>query len=1311
MPAERALSRAIAATSPALIRLFRFGVIAVLAVFVLFCALLLAVRFVVFPRAEAYRDTVTAALSRQLGQPVEIDGLTTGWDGWNPKLVVHGFRVRDHALAAAVPLLELPEIEMIVAWTSLPLFDLRLKQLSIERPRIALRRDTAGKLHIAGMEIDPEHPPEDAGITDWVLRQPQIVIHDAQITWNDEKRVAPPLVLDRVQLLLESGFGRHRFGLRGTPPGTLAGPIDVRGDLRGVSSKDWHSAAGRLYVRLDYADVAAWHQWLPLPVPIASGKGALRVWFEFAGDEPKEIIADLELAGVKAKLGADLKELELDYLSGRAGWRVTSSERTVYARQLGFVTTAGQRLLPTDFSLTMRDADGGNAATGLLEFERLQLAPLRDFAVHLPLPERVRIDLDRYAPRGTLTHGRLSWEGPVDQPAAFNASADFTDLGIVAQESLPGTAQLTGHLDATQAGGKVKLASHNAVLELPRIFADPIALASVSGDVIWERKDGRTTVKFERMEFANADASGQATGQYRTTTQGPGEIDLNAQLMRVDVAHLYRYIPTTVGDSVRQWLRSSLTKGRTDEVRLKLTGNLAAFPFADGKSGQFSVLAKGRDLSLDYARNWPAISAADAEVRIDGTRLTVDLARGRIADVPLDKAKAEIADMRFPHPLLRIDGDVSGPTTDFLRFVNTSPVAGWIDHFADGIKASGNGRLNLKLELPLGDPSANKVAGDYLFIDNQVNMPGVPALTKVNGKLVFSGHDMRTQDLAADVFGGPARFTVTSADGRVRVNGNGASNVAAMRREYDVPYGDVLSGTLDWTIVTDATPQGSTWTLASSMKGTAVDLPVPVGKAAADAVALKVERHFVAAQPNEDTLTVDYGSIGRLLMHRKLAADGAAADRALLLIGPTAARSADARADRPGLWMRGELASMNADDWLTVRRRAKSGSGDIGGLTLAGADVDVGVLDAFGREFRDMKLVARRAQDDWRLDLKATELAGTATWVVPNTKAPNGRIVARLSRLTPPGPGAPGTWKAGPSSAEAKTEAGGSNPWPEINVESDSYLLRGRDIGRLQLIAHPRGTDWQIDKLALSNEAGRIDADGLWRVAGSREQTKLDFVLDVKDAGAYLLRLGYPDAIKTGPTKINGKLEWAGAPSAFDYPTLGGAFRIETGPGRFTKIDPGVGKLLGVLSLQALPRRMALDFTDVFSEGFAFDQIVGDVTIQNGVMKTSDLRLTGPAARVSVAGEADLAKETQQLTVRVHPSMSGGVGAGAALLMLANPIVGAAVGVGSLLARQAMHDPVEQMFSYEYRVTGSWSDPIVGKRGRVTAAVPAEPAK
>src|SRR5262249_39329564 len=191
--------------------------------------------------------------------------------------------------------------------------------------------------------------------------------------------------------------------------------------------------------------------------------------------------------------------------------------------------------------------------------------------------------------------------------------------------------------------------------------------------------------------------------------------------------------------------------------------------------------------------------------------------------------------------------------------------------------------------------------------------------------------------------------------------------------------------------------------------------------------------------------------------------------------------------------------------------------------------------------------------------------------------------------------------------------------------------------------------------------------------------------------------------LKNAPTKINGQLEWSGSPNEFDYPTLDGSFHLDTGPGRFTKIEPGMGKLLGVLSLQALPRRIALDFTDVFSQGFAFDQITGDVTMTHGVMKTSNMRLNGPAAKVLITGETDLAKETQQLAVRVQPAISSSVSAGAALFFLANPIVGAAVGAGSLLAQKVLRDPIEQMFSYEYHVTGTWSDPVVGKRGAVTA--------
>jgi uncharacterized protein YhdP len=251
----------------------------------------------------------------------------------------------------------------------------------------------------------------------------------------------------------------------------------------------------------------------------------------------------------------------------------------------------------------------------------------------------------------------------------------------------------------------------------------------------------------------------------------------------------------------------------------------------------------------------------------------------------------------------------------------------------------------------------------------------------------------------------------------------------------------------------------------------------------------------------------------------------------------------------------------------------------------------------------------------------------------------------------------------------------------------------------MELSARPEGPDWRVTRFALANDAGRIDADGWWRAAGNRQQTRFDVRIDVRDSGAFLRQMGLPGDVKGAPAKLDGQIEWPGSPTDFEYPALSGTFKVVVGAGQFTRLDPGMGKLLGVLSLQALPRRITLDFRDVFSEGFAFDTFNGTVTIAQGVMRTDNLTLSGPAAKVHLSGEVDLERETQRIAVRVQPSLSTvvstGAGAAAVALLAANPLVGAAVGAGALLAQKLMQDPIEQMFSYDYAVRGSWSEPVV----------------
>ncbi|MEP6996466.1 MAG: YhdP family protein [Betaproteobacteria bacterium] len=1295
MPFARASSSFPAGFSSSFRKVLRAAGAIALIVLVSFCLMLLAVRFVIFPRIENNPDAVAHALSAQIGQPVEIASLSTGWDGWNPRLDIGALRILEPG--GDNPSVSLPDMRLTVAWDSLLFFQLRLKQLSIDAPRLLVSRDREGMLHIAGMTFNLAEKAGDQGVVDWVLRQPRIVIRDAVIGWRDDMRGAPQLTLEHVGLRLENRSGRHRFGLTGAPPANLAGPLDVRGDFTGGSPSDWRAASGRLYARLDYADVGAWREWLPPGLPISAGKGALRMWVEFGQGEAHDVVADLVLSDVQAKFASDLPQLSLTRLEGRVGWHDDPVRREIFAGQLAFSGPGELRLDPTDFKLTMRYGAGG-PIDGNAAFNRIELVPLRQIGAYLPLPTRWRDDLARFAPRGTLDAVALHWTGDVAAPSAFDASANFADLGFAPQDAVPGVTGLSGSIAATERDGTIKLNSRVLAVHWPHLFAQTLSLDSAQGQLHWRKAADAYTVQVERLALANADAAGVVKGEYRTLADGPGAVDGSAQFSRLDAAQLYRYVPLAAGAGVREWLRTSLLAGGSNDALLKLKGNLADFPFADAKKGQFIATAKAQGLTLDYATHWPRLTGLDGDVRLDGPHISVDGRNGRAFNATISRVKVEIADVRIAHPLLRIDGEAAGPATDFLRFIAESPVDEWLDHTTRGAEASGDGKLALKLELPIGNHDGDQIAGDFTFAGNRLKFAGgIPALSQLNGKLAFSRREIRSTALTAEILGGPARLTVSGAVGGMRVDGQGNADVGLLRAEYPQQgLASRLTGSTDWQLALNVASDRSNWTLASTFKGVAVDLPIPAAKLPGEAMPVRIERHQTEAAT--DLLRFSYGGLGRLSVQRRLTPSGPVAERALLALG-----KAEGAPDRRGLWVRGDVDQLDLDAWLALRELIDAGV-DTGPLPVSGIDVSVGALDVFSRRLNDLRIGASRSGSDWQLDLHGRELEGTARWESAAPAHPNGRIVARLQRLTPP--------TAAPAHpASAATTASDANGWPAIDLSAESLRLKERDLGRLELSAQPRGIDWRIDSLKLTNDDGRLEANGWWRGGGHAEQTTLDADLDVHDAGKYLARYALPDAVRGGATRIRGQVSWSGGPQDFDYPTLNGKLRIETGRGQFTKLDPGLGKLLGVLSLQSLKRRLTFDFQDLFGEGFAFDEITGDVRIQNGVMKSDDLKIVGPPARVTIKGETDIARETQHLSVHVQPTLSAGVSVGAAALLLANPVIGAAVYAGSLFAQKAMQDPIEQMFSYGYAVTGSWSDPIVEREGRFPGPAAAAAAK
>jgi uncharacterized protein YhdP len=241
--------------------------------------------------------------------------------------------------------------------------------------------------------------------------------------------------------------------------------------------------------------------------------------------------------------------------------------------------------------------------------------------------------------------------------------------------------------------------------------------------------------------------------------------------------------------------------------------------------------------------------------------------------------------------------------------------------------------------------------------------------------------------------------------------------------------------------------------------------------------------------------------------------------------------------------------------------------------------------------------------------------------------------------------------------------------------------------------------DYWHSKIDLKNEDGTLEAAGRWRPSLTEPDTQIDFKLTAKSIEKLLNRIGYADAVKRGSANITASLSWNGAPYAIDYASLNGKLTLAASNGQFSQLEPGVGRLLGILSLQSLPRRITLDFRDIFSQGFAFDSIDGEFAITRGTMEIQPpkkLQINGPAAKVLMDGAINLGNETQNLHVRVQPAVGESVAVGA---MLANPVVGAAVWA----AQKLLNDPLGQAFAFDYQVSGSWGDPKVEKLGATKA--------
>jgi uncharacterized protein (TIGR02099 family) len=1242
------------------------GVLAWAAVVVYFVAgaAFLVLRHGVLPQVDRWRADVAAQASAVLGLPVRIGRLEADWSGLRPRLHLRQVEVADRQGATA---LTLAQVDATFAWSSLLRWQPYFHRLEIFRPSLQVARDAGGRITVAGIDVG-SGGDDGAGLA-WLLEQRQFVIVDATLTWTDAMRAAPALVLSELNLRVLRRFGRHEAGLTARPGGALASRLDLRADVN-AGSGTLAALSGRLFAHLDDLSVEALAPWVDLPGGLAGG-GDLDLWATLAGGAVITASAELDLADARVQLDESVPALDLRRIHGRVAGSRHAEGFALRLDGLALESAAGVQVAPTDLSLSIRST--GEGRSGELAANQLDLAALAALAAHLPVDAAERARLAALAPRGALSDVAVRWQSDGERLQKWSARVRFDDIGVAPQRGVPGLRGISGELDGDQDAGRYRLGGNQAAVEMPGVFTDPLSFDHLVAEGGWQREAAGLRVRLDAAAFANADLDGEASGSYVLTPEGPGEIDLQARLDEADGTAVWRYLPQVVNEDTRSWLKRGIVAGRAHDARLRLKGDLADFPFTDG-SGIFLITARVSKALLDFAPGWPNIDRIEGGLRFDGPRMTITASQGVISGTTLKDVVADVPDLANGDEQMTITGQALGATSDFLRFIGDSPVRERIGGFTDGMQAVGDGRLELKLEMPLRHVVDTAVTGRYRFSGNMLRItPDVPPISEAAGRVEFTASSLSIPEAQGTALGGPLRLSArTDKDGTVRFAANGEATAAALRQAYGWRALDHLSGQTGWQLEAAMRRDDAQLSVSSALEGIASSLPAPFNKSSATSLPTQVMLRFKADAPTGVEATLGTLASARLTVPP---AGSSAAMRGGIGVG-TAPRPAG-----EGITLSWKQPLLDLDAWLQAIGGGGAGQG--AAPTLSALTVDTDVLRVRRRSFHEVSLQARLADARWVAQLRSREAEGRLEW----TPAGDGRVVARLSRLML------GEAEGDEAPAEPDTDPGSL---PALDVVAERFGLHGLDLGRLEVQAVNRDGVWQLNDLQVSNPSSTLKGSGTW-TARSPSRTRLKFELEASDVGRLLKRLDYPDAVRGGTARLGGQLSWRGGPADLDFPTLDGDMNLLAESGQFRKLDPGVGRLLGVLSLQSLPRRITLDFRDIFSEGFAFDRISGSIGVKAGVLRTDPLEIRGPAARIFMRGQASVPDETQDLLVTVQPTLSESVAVGAALGGAAiNPVAG----VVTYIVQKALEDPVEKFFAFEYAVTGTWNDPVVEKMGK-----------
>jgi len=1220
--------------------------------------------------APEFRHETEAYLSDWVGRDVTIGGLRAEWHGLNPRLVFE---------------------HVTVAGSGQRQFRFGELEVALSLRRLVMDREVApAEVAVSGLELTVERLPNDrmafaeAGTPEFLAAVPaRVRVRNATVRIIDHVR-GDVYSLTGAHLLFEHGAGGQQLSVSAELPAFLGQRAQF---VLKWSKLEDPMAGARLYAKLTGVQFAALRELGAgiRSVPAVRGNGDLELWASAGGGRLTSLAGKLSLEqlGTQDRSGVGWFDIG-QRLNAQFDWRETDGGWALDVDHLGYQFE--EDAWPTgSVSVRYRRQSAAEPEQWRIGVDYIELARLRRLVANLPLvPDRLRqwaqgvelggelreagVEVERrdgavvgYAGRGTLSDGRYS-EGSGGM----------------------GVSGLDVSFSANERGGEARVIGRDGELSLPHLFRGPIPYGSLETEADWARDGKGWRLVLSGLRAGNADGTVEANVRLSDLGSGNPFLDVSASTKGFSAAHTSRYLPAGImKPDLVSWLDNAVNGGRVTKADLVLYGRADDFPYED-HSGVFEVRGHAAGVRFDYVHGWPQVNGLAADLHFSGNGMRIAAERGSIFGLQVRKAVAEIPDFR--HSALSIDSTVRGPGNDYLRFLRQAPITEALRPQLKDLGLGGTHRLDLKLNLPLSHIGDSRVDGTLALADGTLST-GTDALkvSHLDGAVHFDQRGIDIDALKGEWRGRPvtigARTVGRGRDAHILAH----AALTAGPEALGLGGQDYVQGAARWELLArfpafgdGAAREAVPITVQSSLEGMRINLPDPLGKP--PEAARDVTANFDVTGRGVSPLVVHYGE--RVTARVDLSPSGTDLRRVAVHFGSGQPVLPEGRGVRvSGHLDRLDLASLPSSGDRDAARSPGAGLGD--GLSLAWLDLTVGQLDVAGQSLRDVSVVGSRRITAWVLRLSGPDIAGDIR--IP--RAPSaGAISARLAhlRLRSQEP-APAAQRDGESSGSPL----GDGAVPSVNLTIDQLSLDGRSLGRFSAVldAQPHAT--RVERFSLDNPVIKISGSADWDRNPGSERTRVDAEFDTVDVGKALDLFGYAKTVHGGESHGTMQIGWAGGPAAMELAGLNGSLDFNVRNGRIPTVEPGAGRVFGLLSLATIPRRLSLDFSDLFREGFTFDEIEAKFDLKDGVARPEEFYIVGPAARLDFSGTIDLGKRRFDQVLTVTPQVSS------ALPLIGGLTGGPMAAVALFLTQQLFQDQMDQLARSRYRVTGPWSDPVI----------------